>query len=257
MSDSDNGRDVSKLAREVIDELDSGRYGDKFVFNRRQVIALAGAGLSVGALTTLGVDDATAQEAVGQVGTASEPVDVEAANVNAGSVSTDSLLIDGILETTRIDEESGSTGTDEPINIEIPDDDQNYDIYSVKLDITHREASGDVQLTINNDTDDDYATIFNDGSGDSGNYFTPFVSGDNSLVVVSGVFTIDRTETRNTAIRAQFGPSGTQGMPARLGKLSFSGGYGKNDPVESIEISPASGGEISSYFYVIKGGNWK
>jgi len=94
MSDSDSGRDVSTLAREVIDELDSGRYGDKFVFTRRQVIALAGAGLSVGALTTLGVDEATAQEAVGQVGTESDPVDVKAANVDANSVSTESLVND-------------------------------------------------------------------------------------------------------------------------------------------------------------------
>lgn len=80
--------ELESIGEMVVGELDSGSYGDKFVFSRRQVIALAGAGLSVGALTTLGVDEATAQEAVGQVGTSDAPVDVEAANVNAGSVST-------------------------------------------------------------------------------------------------------------------------------------------------------------------------
>ena len=111
MSDTDSDPDVSKLAREVIDELDSGRYGDKFVFSRRQVIALAGAGLSVGGLTTLGVDEATAQEAVGQVGTASEPVDVEAANVNAGSVNTDKLFVaeSGIVDFGDVDPDEVKT----------------------------------------------------------------------------------------------------------------------------------------------------
>ena len=122
------------MAREVIDELDSGRYGDKFVFSRRQVIALAGAGLSVGALTTLGVDEAAAQEAVGQVGTESEPVDVEAANVNAGSVSTESATV-----TNELDVESFNIGTVDSDSVNI----EEADIGEIKL-----EESPDGRLAV-------------------------------------------------------------------------------------------------------------
>jgi len=82
MTDSD--ADISELARQVVDELDPGStIGDKIVLSRRQLVAIAGGGLSAGALATLGVSEAEAQTAAGQVGTSTEPVDVQAATVTA------------------------------------------------------------------------------------------------------------------------------------------------------------------------------
>jgi len=86
----DSQPDVSELAREVVDELDPGsKIGDKFILSRRQLVGIAAGGLSVGALTTLGVDQAAAQEAAGAVGTESEPVDVFANQIEAQSLGSD------------------------------------------------------------------------------------------------------------------------------------------------------------------------
>jgi len=74
--------DTSELARAVIQELDTGTVvEDKIVVSRRGLTALIGAGLGTGALSMLGVDKASAQTAAGQVGTASSPVDIEAATI--------------------------------------------------------------------------------------------------------------------------------------------------------------------------------
>jgi hypothetical protein len=78
----DTDQDTSELAREVIKELDTGTVvDDKIVVSRRGLTALIGAGLGAGALATLGIDKASAQQAAGQVGTSSSPVDVEAATI--------------------------------------------------------------------------------------------------------------------------------------------------------------------------------
>jgi len=74
--------DSEAIAREAVTELDTGTtVGDKILISRRGLGALVAGGLSVGALATLGVDEATAQQAAGQVGTSSSPVDVEAATI--------------------------------------------------------------------------------------------------------------------------------------------------------------------------------
>ena len=87
---SDSQTDVSELAREVLAELEPGRkIGDKFILSRRQLVGIAAGGLSVGALTTLGVDRAAAEEAAGAVGTEEEPVDVEANLINSGGPIVD------------------------------------------------------------------------------------------------------------------------------------------------------------------------
>jgi len=84
MSAEESETEVTELAKAVIDELDPGTtIGDKIILSRRQLLAVAGGGLSVGALATLGVGKAEAQSAVGTIGTASSPVDVEAATINA------------------------------------------------------------------------------------------------------------------------------------------------------------------------------
>jgi len=72
--------DTSDLAREVVQELDTGTViDDKIIVSKRGLLTLIGSGLSVGALLTLGVDETQAQTAAGQVGTSSEPVDLYAA----------------------------------------------------------------------------------------------------------------------------------------------------------------------------------
>jgi hypothetical protein len=99
--------DRKALAADVAEELDTGRYGDRFVLSRRQLLTIAGGSAGVAGLTALGVDPATAQSAAGQVGTESSPENVFAydldvqgalqreldaggqAITNAGSLSTD------------------------------------------------------------------------------------------------------------------------------------------------------------------------
>jgi len=76
MSSDRSERDLDELADAVVERLEPGSYGDKMLLNRRQLLALAGAGVSAGALGTLGVTEAEAQEVVGQIGTDQERVDV-------------------------------------------------------------------------------------------------------------------------------------------------------------------------------------
>lgn len=87
--DEESTLDMDELASTVVDHMDPGKYGDKWVLSRRQMVALAGGGLSVGALASLGVSDAQAQTAVGTIGTASSPVDVEAASINTSQSITE------------------------------------------------------------------------------------------------------------------------------------------------------------------------
>jgi len=87
--------DSEAIAREAVTELDTGTtVGDKILISKRGLGALVAGGLSVGALATLGVDEATAQQAAGQVGTSSEPVDVFATGNNVeldGDVTSTSV----------------------------------------------------------------------------------------------------------------------------------------------------------------------
>jgi len=87
--------DAEAIAREAVTELDTGTtIGDKILISKRGLGALVAGGLSVGALGMLGVDEATAQQAAGQVGTSSEPVDVFATGNNVeldGDVTSTSV----------------------------------------------------------------------------------------------------------------------------------------------------------------------
>jgi hypothetical protein len=86
MSDTD----TAALAEQVIEELDPGTViEDKVILSKRQLIAIAGSGLGAGALAAIGADEATAQSAAGQVGTSSEPVDVEAHRIGFPNLSND------------------------------------------------------------------------------------------------------------------------------------------------------------------------
>lgn len=86
---ADTDRDVSELAQEVIQELDPGTViDDRVILSRRQAIGLATGALSIGALTGVGAESASAQ-AAGQVGTESSPVDLEANLINGGGPIVD------------------------------------------------------------------------------------------------------------------------------------------------------------------------
>lgn len=76
----------ASLAKDLAAELDPGRYGDRFVLSRRQLLTIAGGAGGVAALVSLGVEPAAAQSAAGQVGTSSEPVDVEAYDVTVANL---------------------------------------------------------------------------------------------------------------------------------------------------------------------------
>jgi hypothetical protein len=102
-TDPDTDQDTSELARAVIKELDTGTViDDKIVVSRRGLTALIGAGLGAGALSMLGVDKATAQQAAGQVGTSSSPVDVFAAGNGTVELDADvtSTSVSGGFEIT-------------------------------------------------------------------------------------------------------------------------------------------------------------
>ena len=82
--------DTEALAEAAVAELDTGTVvDDKIVVSRRGLTALMGAGLGAGALSMLGVDEASAQTAAGQVGTSSDPVDVEANTISFPNLSND------------------------------------------------------------------------------------------------------------------------------------------------------------------------
>jgi hypothetical protein len=82
--------DTETLAEQVIAELDPGtRIGDKFVLSKRQLLAAAGGTLGVGALVRMGIDEAEAQSAAGQVGTDANPLAVKAATISFPNLSND------------------------------------------------------------------------------------------------------------------------------------------------------------------------
>jgi hypothetical protein len=76
--------DYDEIASKVVERLDPGRYGDRFVLSRRQVMSLAGVAGGGGVLAALGVDQASAQASDiasadtsdGQVGASGSPEDV-------------------------------------------------------------------------------------------------------------------------------------------------------------------------------------
>ena len=89
-TDATDDPDTEALAEAVVAELDTGTVvDDKIVVSRRGLTALIGAGLGAGALSMLGVDEASAQTAAGQVGTETDPIDVEANTISFPNLSND------------------------------------------------------------------------------------------------------------------------------------------------------------------------
>jgi len=74
----------------ALEQLDPGtRIGDKFILSKRQLLAAAGGALSAGALVSMGIDEAEAQLAAGQVGTDAKPLAVKAATISFPNLSND------------------------------------------------------------------------------------------------------------------------------------------------------------------------
>ena len=123
------------LAASIAQQLPTGRLGGRYLLNRRQLLQIgAGGAAAVAGLTALGVDEAEAQAAAGQVGTESEPVDVEAAALDAQSVSTDSVNTGSATVTNQVD--AGSVNTNvasltEQSESDLPDTPDDGDIVNV------------------------------------------------------------------------------------------------------------------------------
>ena len=78
---------LDELAAELAPRLPTGTHGDRVILPRRQFIAALGGTLGAGALMALGVDEATAQ-AAGQQGTAEEPNDMFAWDLDVQNGAT-------------------------------------------------------------------------------------------------------------------------------------------------------------------------
>jgi hypothetical protein len=84
--DSLTDDDLDQLASQLAGRLPTGRHGNRFVLSRRQLLSVAGGSAGVAGLVALGVEPAAAQSAAGQVGTSSDPVDVEAYDLNVANL---------------------------------------------------------------------------------------------------------------------------------------------------------------------------
>ena len=124
MSDTASDPDVSKLAREVISELDPGTViDDRVILSRRQAIGLATGAISLGALGTLGVDEASAQ-AAGSVGTDTDRVDVFGYTVDAQNSIVDAS---GTSHTGELADASDVTSTSVTGGYELTIDGDTYE----------------------------------------------------------------------------------------------------------------------------------
>jgi len=86
--DSETEQDVSELARSVVQELEPGTMiEDKLILSRRQALAIATGTVSASALLGFATGTADAQSAAGQVGTSSQPIDVEANTISFPNLS--------------------------------------------------------------------------------------------------------------------------------------------------------------------------
>ena len=103
MSDSDNERDVSKLARDVLADLEPGTIiDDRVILSKQQAAAVMGGGVTLAAVLGATAGTATAQS--GDVlGSDEEPIDATLGNYGSESTADGyEITIDG--ETYQINE---------------------------------------------------------------------------------------------------------------------------------------------------------
>jgi hypothetical protein len=102
--------DIDELASAVAEKLDTGKLSDdRWLLSRRQLAAIAGSGLGAGALSALGIDEASAQTSgqAGTIGTPSQRVDANIQDLDvsgsAGSLNTDDISNSGTIQTEVLD----------------------------------------------------------------------------------------------------------------------------------------------------------
>jgi len=139
----------------------------------RRAILAGGAGLVGGAALT---GQASAQSAAGQVGTSSEPVDVEAASVTADSVNTTDLFVDNL--STRAFLSSSQSIADSAlatVNLDtIDSDDFNGFDTNTNQFVAPKDGDYFISAAVNWASDSGWST------GDSANII-PQVNGNNIL----------------------------------------------------------------------------
>ena len=107
--------DIDAVADAVLERLDPGTVIDNtIILSKRQLLAIAGSGLGAGGLAALGISEASAQTGpAGQVGTDTEPVDVEAWDLDVANLINGSGVLsegDGTERQVRII----ANGADDP-----------------------------------------------------------------------------------------------------------------------------------------------
>jgi hypothetical protein len=135
--------DPSKIAA----EMDTGKVAeDRFMLSRRQLAAIAGSGLGAGVLSALGIGEASAQTAAGTIGTNSQPVTVEALDLNVqGSIT-------GGAKEARVSLSSQTSASPIPFDSSILDPGSNFDtstneyivpepgVYFISLNVLTRDS---------------------------------------------------------------------------------------------------------------------
>jgi len=184
----------------------------------RRAILAGGAGLVGGAALT---GQASAQSAAGQVGTSSEPVDVEAATVTATDVNTDSVSTkeatiggnDILVEDPNSPfNDSGTTAT---LNLS-----DSYDFVEMRVQELTADSQQDIEFQINGVTSSSYQT-FLASSNESGSSWILGEADEFSLGRASGTVQIYSQSARSVFIGGVI--SGRTSDPVIGGHLNGSG----------------------------------
>lgn len=206
---SDTEPDVSELTRMVVNELDPGTVIDgKFILSRRQLIAIAGSGLSAGALATYGVTEAGAQEAP-----------------DAGS---DMTLVENVSNVWQQNISFNNLSPSET------------SIYKLFISVTsERSTERGLFLTINENTSDDYETISSDGTTENSTNGIKLYDTTDTEAHASGLINITRAGNNN---RVGFHGDVAPGQFGRIGKTFDTGGLDEPEwPISSIELNATQG----------------
>ena len=97
MSDTDDDRDVSKLAREVLAELDPGTIiDDRVILSKHQAAAIMVGGASLAGVLGVTAGTASAQSGGDRLGSDEEPIDATLGNFGSESTADGyEITIDG------------------------------------------------------------------------------------------------------------------------------------------------------------------
>jgi len=228
-TDDDDAATLRERVRELEQTVAQQQDTIQQLLPSRRAVLAGGAGLVGGAALT---GQASAQSAAGQVGTSSEPVDVEAATVTADSVNTDdaritdqtnglSAVVDGVIDVDTAGSHTHSF-SDNYESVVI-----GYGTNSGKFTVS---GGADLQIRINGHTDSAYRTHFADGSDVSGTEITLFQGGFQGLPWTGQ---IRFTPGRRPSLTFNGAADVASGSLGRTGSYDTGGG---NDTTDSIEF---------------------